>query len=53
MFPDTEARRAGDDCTLVTFAGAGHDIGTTMLGAISDSTAAFLAAIVVQTRIPG
>lgn len=41
----TEARRARDDCRLVTFTGSGHDIGTTMLAAISDSAAAFLAAI--------
>jgi acetyl esterase/lipase len=47
----TEARRAGDDCTLVTLSGAGHDIGTTMFAAISDSAAAFLAAIVAQPRV--
>ena len=48
----TEARRAGDDCTLVTLAGAGHDIGTTMFPAISDTAAAFLAAIVARPRVP-
>ena len=44
----TEARHAGDDCTLVALTGAGHDIGTTMLAAISDTAAAFLAAIVAR-----